>query len=125
MSPIAMPADVELEVLGDLHRQRLDVDLARDLRERAALAARPAVSADELRRSRSRDRLVETDLLEVDVRQLPAERILLVVLEDRRMRRLLAVETTSRIACIPPSLVERAAKLALGDRRSNAARPRP
>ena len=31
-------ADVELEMLGHLHRQRLDVDLARDLRERAALA---------------------------------------------------------------------------------------
>src|SRR5207302_551881 len=48
--------------------------------------------ADELHVDARLDRPVEPDLLEVDVGDVPADRILLVVLEDRRVRRLLAFE---------------------------------
>ena len=88
VSPMTHPADVELEVLGNLHRQRLDVHLSRDLRQRAALPyARRVFRADEHDGDRRGDRLVEADLLQVDVHELAAQRILLVVLENRRMRR--------------------------------------
>src|SRR5437762_3101988 len=37
-SPRRHPAHIEVEVFGHLHRERLDVHLARDLRKRTALA---------------------------------------------------------------------------------------
>ena len=62
-----------------------------DLREHAALLDAGGL-ADELDGHARLDRLVEPHLVQVDVRELAADRILLVVLEDRRVRRLLAVE---------------------------------
>src|SRR5262249_52004912 len=74
-------------------RQRLDVHLARDLGERAALLhAGRLVAADELDDHRGLDRLVEPHLLEVDVDDGASDRVLLEVLEDRRARGLLALE---------------------------------
>ena len=72
--------------LRNLERQRLDVDLVRDLRQDAALAHADRV-ADERDRDRRLDRLVEPDLLEVDVRDRAAHLVALVVLEDRRVGR--------------------------------------
>ena len=103
-------------MLGNLHRQRLDVHLARDLGERAALAhAGRVFGADEHDGDRRGDRLVEADLLEVDVDELSAQRILLVVLENRRMRRVLAVEDDVEDRVHPAAAREHPAKLALGD----------
>ena len=61
--------DVDLEVLRHLHRQRLDVQLVRHLREDAAFlhADRLAVQRH---RHRGVDRLVEADFLQVDVRDV-------------------------------------------------------
>ena len=47
---------------------------------------------DELHDDRRLDRLVEANLVEVDVRDRSADRMLLVVLEDGVMRRLLALD---------------------------------
>jgi hypothetical protein len=86
VSPIAIALTSSSRCSGNLHRQRLDVHLACDLRERAALAhAGRVLARDEHDGHGRRDRLVETDLLQVDVDELSAERILLVVLEDRRV----------------------------------------
>src|SRR6266540_6324830 len=86
-------ADVEVEVFWDLHRQRLDVHLAVHLRDHAALAdARGIFGPDQRDRHRGRDRLVEPHLLQVDVDQPTLDRILLKLLQDRGVRRLLALE---------------------------------
>ena len=78
-------------MLRDLHRQGLDVDLALHLREHAAfLHARRL--ADELDGHARLDRLVEPHFLEVDVRDVAADRILLVVLENRGVRGVLAFD---------------------------------
>ena len=69
---------------GHLERQRLDVDLVRDLGEHAALLDADGL-ADERDHDRGLDRLVEPDLLEVDVRDRAADLVALVVLEDRRV----------------------------------------
>ena len=60
--------DVELEVVRDLQRQRLDVELAADLREDAAFLHAGGL-ADELDRDLRLDRLVEPDLVQIDVRE--------------------------------------------------------
>ena len=52
----------------------------------------PGRLADELHGDRRLDRLVEPDLVEVDVRDRAADRVLLVVLEHGVMRRLLALD---------------------------------
>jgi hypothetical protein len=78
-------------MVGDLERKSLDADLAVDLREHAALLDACGLS-DEVDRDLCLDRLVEPYLVQVDVRQPAARNLLLVVLEHRRMRRLLAVE---------------------------------
>ena len=59
---------VDLDVLGDRRRKRLDADLARDLLDDATLL-RAGGLADELDGDRRLDRLVEPHLVEVDVRQ--------------------------------------------------------
>jgi len=71
----------------------------------------PISSHDHLRL----DRLVEPDLLEVDVDDPAADRMLLVVLEDRRVRGLLALERHVE-DCVQPGIArEDAPQLALGD----------
>ena len=72
-------------------RQGLEAQLARDLLDDAALL-RPGRLADELHRDARLDRLVEAHLVEVDVRQRAADRMLLVLLEDGVMRRLLPLD---------------------------------
>src|SRR5437588_450049 len=108
------PADVELEVLGDVHRQALDAHVARHLREDAALGD-AARLADQMDRHLRLDRLVEPHLVEVDVRDAAAERILLVRLEDRVVRGLLAVEDDVEDRVQPARAAERAPKVALLD----------
>ena len=76
---------------GIVRRQRLDVELARDLLDDATdLRARRL--ADELHGDRRLDRLVEANLVEVDVRDRSADGMLLVVLEHGVMRGLLALD---------------------------------
>ena len=53
MSPTLEPAEIDLDVLGDVRRQRLDVQLARDLLDDAA-ELRPRRLADEVDDARSR-----------------------------------------------------------------------
>ena len=91
MSPSSELAEVDLDVLGDVRRKRLDVELARDLLHDAA-DLRPRRLADEMHEDGRLDRLVEPHLVEVDVRDRAADRMLLVVLEHRVMRRLLALD---------------------------------
>ena len=84
-------AEVDVDVLRDVRRQRLDVELARDLLDDAA-DLRSGRLADEVHEDGGLDRLVESDLVEVDVRDRAADRMLLVVLEHGVMRGLLAVD---------------------------------
>ena len=75
---------VDLDVLGDVVRQRLDRELARDVLEDAALDdARGVLLADQADGDRGLDRDVEVDPQEVDVHQLVAHGMALGVLEDR------------------------------------------
>ena len=92
----------------------LDTHVARHLRQDAALGD-AARLADELDGDLRLDRLVEPHLVEVDVRDAAAERILLVRLEDRVVRGLLAVEddVEDRVQAARPA--ERAPELALLD----------
>ena len=112
--------DVDLELLRDLERQRLDVDLVRDLGEDAALLDADRL-ADERDHDGGLDRLVEADLLEVDVRDRAAHLVALVVLEDRRVRRA-AVDgdVEHGVASRPASSAPRAARA----RRSRSRRAR-
>src|SRR5439155_2487742 len=59
-------ADVEVDVLGNLHRQGLDVDLALYLREHTALLDAGRL-ADQLDGDARLDRLVESYLVQIDV----------------------------------------------------------
>ena len=106
--------DVGFEVLGHLHRQRLDVQLVRHLRQDAAFlhAGRLAVQVE---RHRGVDRLVEAHFLQVDVGDQAAHRILLVVLEHRGMR-LPAVDDDVEHGVQPALRGQRGAEIALGDR---------
>ncbi len=81
-------AHVEIDVLGNLHRQGLDADLPLDLREDPALLGAGGL-ADQLDGHGRLDRLVEPHFLQVDVRDVASNRVLLIVLEDRGMRRVL------------------------------------
>ena len=104
-------------MLGNLERQRLDAQLAQRLRGDAALAhARRFLGAEQVDRDRRVDRLVEADLLQVDVRDAAAHRVHLVVLEDRRVRAAGAVDLDVEDRVEARGARERAAQLALGDR---------
>ena len=76
---------------GIVRRQRLDVELARDLLDDAALLDAGRL-ADEVHGDGGLDRLVEPHLVEVDVRDRAPDRMLLVVLEHRVMRGLLTLD---------------------------------
>jgi hypothetical protein len=84
-------AHIELDALGHFERQRLDGDLADHLRQDAALLHTLGLS-DQLDHDLRLDRLVEPHLLQVDVSQAAGQHVLLIVLQDRRMSRLLTVE---------------------------------
>ena len=106
-----------LEVLGHLHRQRLDADLADLLREDAALLGAGRL-AEKMHRNRDGDRLVEAHLLEVDVEDAAADWMLLEVLEHRRLRGGLVADMDVEDRVHPAGPVQRAAQLPLldGDR---------
>src|ERR671937_3128049 len=61
------------------------------------------------------DRLVEPHLVEVDVGDVAAQRILLVVLEDRRVRVAVAVEDDVEDGVQSAGAGEHATKVALGN----------
>ena len=90
MSPI-VGAHVELEAVGHLHRQRLDVHLAVDLAEDAAFLDALGVS-DELHDDLRLNRLIEPDLLEIDAQKARARGVELVLLEHRVVSLLLPLE---------------------------------
>ena len=103
-------------MLRHLERQRLDRDLAQRLGKDTALAhARRVVPAVKLDGHRSLDRLVEPHLLQVDVRDAAPHGIDLVLLEDRRVRRALAVDLDVEDRVQAGGARERAAQLTLGD----------
>ncbi len=83
--------EVDVDELRDVRRQSLDVELACDLLDYAA-ELRPRRLADEAHEHGGLDRLVESDLVEVDVRDRAPDRMLLVVLEHGMMWCLLAVD---------------------------------
>ena len=110
------PADVGLDRLGDLHRQRLDVDRRRWLREHAALLdAGRVLGAVEMDVDGRLDRDVESHFLQVDVADVAADRVALVLLEDRRLRRRLAVDDDVEHRVQARRAGQRRAQLALVD----------
>ncbi len=84
-------AEIDLDMLRDRRRQRLDAELARDLLNDAA-DLRTRRLADQLNDDARLDRLVETYLVEVDMRDRSADGVLLVVLEHGVMGCLVAVD---------------------------------
>jgi len=102
-------------VLRNLHRQSLDGDLAADLREHAALGHANGLT-DQLHDDLRLDRLVEPHLLEIHVDDPAAYRVLLVVLENRRMRGLLAFQGHVEDRVQARVAREHAPQLALRDR---------
>ena len=83
--------DIDLDVLRNAARKRLDVDLARDLLEDATLLDTGRL-ANELHGDRGLNRLIEPNLVEIDVRDEALDRVPLVVLEHRVVRGRLPVE---------------------------------
>ena len=75
--------------------------------ERTPPSLTPDRLADERDRDGRLDRLVEADLLQVDVRDRAAHLVALVVLEDRRVLRA-PVDATSSTACEPADVVSAA-----------------
>ena len=87
------PAHIGVDRLRHLHRQRLHVEHTGGRREDTALAhAGSVLGADQVNGDRCLDRLVEADLLQVDVLHMTANRIALVLLEDGRVRVRLALQ---------------------------------
>ena len=78
-------ADVDRDVLRDVARQTLDLDLAVDEVDDAALLLDALGLALEHDRNRDGDRLVHRDLVEVGVEQLVVDRIDLVLLDEHRV----------------------------------------
>ena len=104
-------------MLGNLERERLDLDLAQRLREHAALLdAGSAVGADQVHGDGSGDRLVEPDLVQVDVDDVAPDLVDLVVLEDRRVRGAGAVDLDVENRVQAGGAGERAPELTLLDR---------
>jgi hypothetical protein len=106
--------DVEIDVLRHLERQRLDVELAQRLREHAALAhTRRVLAPGQLDGDRRMNRLVEPDLLQVDVHHVPAHLVQLVVLEDRGVALARAVDLDVEDRVEAAGAGQRAPELAL------------
>ena len=79
--------DVELDVLRQVARQGLDLNLVRVLGEDAAERLDALGLADEHDRDRGLDRPVHAHLEQVEVLQRVAQRVQLHVLDDRVHRR--------------------------------------
>ena len=91
LSPTPEAGDVVLDRGRHLHRQRLDAQLVERLAEHAALDDARRL-ADQLQADRRLDRLVEPHLVQVEVGDPAANGVLLELLDDRRVRRLLALD---------------------------------
>ena len=117
-------ADVEREPVRHLERQRLDRHLAHELGQHAADLDAGRL-AHELDGNLRADRLVEPHLVQVDVREVAANRILLVVLDHRSVRRLLVVEhdVEDRVQAVRPA--ERARSMRSGTTNGCGFLPRP
>ena len=103
----------------DLHEVRLDLNLAQRLREHTALLdAGRVLAADQVHRHRSRDRLIEANLVQVDVRDAAPHFVHLVVLEDRGVGGASAVDLDVEDRVETGGARQRAPELALldGDR---------
>ena len=119
-SPMCIARDVDLDVLGDLERRASTLTSFTTCERTPPTLSRPA--RRRARPDRGLDRLVEADFLKVDVRDLPAHLVALVVLEDRRVRWPPST-TTSSTACARPRR-QRRAEVALADRdRDGSERP--
>ncbi len=104
-------------MLGNLERKRLDLDLAKRLREHTALLdARRELGADQMHGDGGGDRLVEANLVQVDVGDAAANLVELVILENRGVRRAGAVDLDIENRVEAGGAGERAPKLALLDR---------
>src|SRR5581483_190790 len=90
-STLLGPAEVELEAVRNAERQSLHRDLPDERRQDAPLPHSRCL-ADQLDGHLGRDHLVEANLVQVEVRDPAPDRIHLEVLEDRGVRRLLALE---------------------------------
>ena len=106
--------DVELEVRRHFHRQRLDVDLARHLRQDAAFL-HPGRLAGEVIGHGGVDRLVEPDFLQVDVGDVAADLSCWYSLSTEEWR-LAAVDHDVEHGIQATAGRQRAAQVALGDR---------
>ena len=106
--------DVDVDVLRDAHRQRLDVQLALDERDDAALL-RALGLAHEVDDDRCLDHLVEAHLAQVDVREGSPDRVLLVVREDRGMHGRGALDHDVEDRVEPRGAGHRSPEHALGD----------
>ena len=106
-------AHVEVDVLRNAHRQSLDVDVARHVGEHAA-ELQPRRLADERHGDQGLDGPVEAHLLQIDVGDRAADRVALVLLEDRRVHRRLAGEHDVEDRVEPRGTGERPAQVALG-----------
>jgi hypothetical protein len=111
------PTDVGLDRLRHLHRQSLDVERRRRLVEHAALLdPRSVLGAVEVDVDGRLDGDVEADFLKVDVAEVTADRVALVLLEDRRVRRRLPLEHDVEHGVEPGRPGQSGAKLPLADR---------
>ena len=110
------PADVGLDRLRDLHRQRLDVERRRGLVEDAALLDSGRVLGPvQVDVDGRLDRDVEPHFLQVDVADVAANRIALVLLQDRRMLGGLALEHDVEHGVQAGRAGQRSAEIALAD----------
>ena len=117
------PADVGLDRLGHLQRQRLDGDRRCGLREDAAfLDPGRVLGAVQVYGDGRLNRDVEPHLLQIDVADVAANRVALVLLEDRRVRGRLPLEHDVEHGVQAGRAGERAPELALVDREGLRAR---
>ena len=121
VSLISSGGHVVLDRVGDVGRQRLDVELARDLLEHAAgLHAGRVVGAGQLEHDDGVDLLSQVDAQQVDVHRLARDRVALLVLDhDRRLALALDRERDDGAA-----VGERLAQRARVDLEARSARPR-
>ena len=111
-------ADVDLDVLGNVGRQTLDLDLAADELEDAALlldALRLALDDD---RNRDLKHAVHRDAVEVRVQHCVRDRIELIFLDEHA--RVAAAASFSEISVLAPDSECRIFEQRLADRRQSA-----
>ena len=76
--------DIDVQVARDIAREALDLDLAQNMLEDAALVLHARRNTDQLDRHRHAHHLVHRNPLQVDVQQLALDRLMLPV-DDHRL----------------------------------------